>query len=376
MNSGMAARLGLAATGAAALLVAGCKGGATSDTKRAETRERRPAEPPAVIDAALQPAENPATVLVDVDGTALTLGEADARAARFAPLMQRNAGAGREADVMPALRRRVAEEFVVRTLLGHEAERQNTAVSEDEITNALAEIRRGLPPGLTLEAAMEREGMSPDTLRSNLVGELRVRKLVAEQIPTNAAVSEAQVAAFYASEKERFTSEGKVHARHVLIKTEPGDTDEIRQAKKAKAEAILKQIHEGADFETLAREQSDCPSKTRGGDLGTFGRGEMVKAFEDAVFAQPTNAIGPVVETPYGYHVIQVLERTEPRTVPLEELRERIVEFLQRQHQQQAVEAYVAALRQRAHITYDPSLQPPPPESGAVSDAAPNEAEE
>jgi parvulin-like peptidyl-prolyl isomerase len=100
-----------------------------------------------------------------------------------------------------------------------------------------------------------------------------------------------------------------VRARHILVKAAENDGDAARAESKRVAEQIRKQIVDGAGFADMAAKHSDCPSKQKGGDLGSFGRGQMVKPFEDAAFSQKENAIGPVVETSFGYHIIQVIER-------------------------------------------------------------------
>jgi peptidyl-prolyl cis-trans isomerase C len=73
----------------------------------------------------------------------------------------------------------------------------------------------------------------------------------------------------------------------------------------AKANELRQQIVEGADFATVAQENSSCPSGRNGGDLGVFGRGQMVKPFEDATFDTPVGALSDVVQTQFGFHIIK-----------------------------------------------------------------------
>src|SRR6202167_3475631 len=104
----------------------------------------------------------------------------------------------------------------------------------------------------------------------------------------------------------RFTHAAEVSARHILIAVPAGATDKEKAAAKAKAAGVLKQAQAGGDFVKLAAKYSDDPSnKLQGGDLGSFGRGQMVKPFEDAVFAMKPGQIA-MVETMYGYHIVKL----------------------------------------------------------------------
>jgi len=88
------------------------------------------------------------------------------------------------------------------------------------------------------------------------------------------------------------------NARHILIKT------------KDEAEAIKKQLASGADFAVLAKKHSTCPSAKKGGDLGEFAPGKMVKAFDNVVFKKPVLTVHGPVKTKFGYHLIQTIYRT------------------------------------------------------------------
>ena len=88
----------------------------------------------------------------------------------------------------------------------------------------------------------------------------------------------------------------KVHCAHILVKTEK----EVNK--------ILERLKKGEKFSAIAKDVSLCPSKKRGGDLGTFGRGQMVKEFETAAFALNKGQISGIVKTQFGYHIIKRLE--------------------------------------------------------------------
>jgi len=88
----------------------------------------------------------------------------------------------------------------------------------------------------------------------------------------------------------------KVHCAHILVKTQ------------TEANGVLERLKMGEKFAEIAKEVSLCPSKKRGGDLGTFGRGKMVKEFEKAAFALQKGQISPVIKTKFGYHIVKRLE--------------------------------------------------------------------
>ena len=88
----------------------------------------------------------------------------------------------------------------------------------------------------------------------------------------------------------------KVHCAHILVKTEK------------EVNTILERLKKGENFSSIAKDVSLCPSKKRGGDLGTFGRGKMVKEFENTAFALDKGQISGIVKTQFGYHIIKRLE--------------------------------------------------------------------
>jgi peptidyl-prolyl cis-trans isomerase C len=142
-------------------------------------------------------------------------------------------------------------------------------------------------------------------MRENLVANAQLKKIDASIKP-----ADADLKAYYESHKNDYE---QVKARHILIAfkgsaaAQAGKPDLTEEQAKAKAEDLRKQIMAGANFEELAKKESDdTGSGSRGGDLGAFGRGQMVPEFEKAAFDAKPGEIPPVVRTQYGYHVIKV----------------------------------------------------------------------
>lgn len=140
---------------------------------------------------------------------------------------------------------------------------------------------------------------------------------VAKQFP----VTDEDLRRAYNQNRDRYRLPERVHVRHILLKTTDKPKEELPKIK-ARAEDLLKQIKGGADFAELAKKNSEDPgSAVKGGDLDWIARGQTVKNFEDAAFSLKPKEISNVITTEYGFHIIQVLEKEEPRVKPFEEVK-------------------------------------------------------
>jgi len=229
--------------------------------------------------------------------------------------------------------------------------RLNLSVSDSEAAEAVDRLKSSLPKDMTIEDLMKKNKITKEKMQEEIRFGIKINKLVLSQKSGKTKPTEKEINIFYQKNKEKFKMPESVHVRHILVAKAAGDDDKIKMGKKAKAEDLRKQLVAGADFADIAKKNSDCPSKQSGGDLGVFSRGEMVKQFEDAAFSQEVNAIGPVVETEFGYHIIQVLERHAPKTLVLDEkMKGNISAFLEQQKQQEAFDVMLKKLRSKANV--------------------------
>jgi len=136
-----------------------------------------------------------------------------------------------------------------------------------------------------------------------------VNYLLVDTVRTRAkmTIEKADLESYYNSHLADFKVEEQVHARHILLKV---DDNRSAEAAQSSLEAARKRVEAGEDFAKLATDLSDDPgSKTRGGDLGFFGRGRMIKEFEEAAFNAPAGSMVGPIRTSFGFHLIQVLEK-------------------------------------------------------------------
>lgn len=310
-----------------------------------------------------QPAVNPATPLAVVNSHTVTVNDVEMEIrSLFAASRQRMTPEQLQQE-RPRLIQLALRNLIRRQLLLDESYRVQPDSIESAIDEAISNIVSNLPPEQSLADILEARNMTQDDLRSNLEKELRISQLVDSYMEEADIPGEEEVTAFYEENRERFQAPESVSARHILL-TITGEDDEASiEQKRLQIEALRDELLAGADFADIAREHSACPSAQRGGNLGSFARGQMVPAFEEAAFGQDVGEIGPVIRTRYGFHIIKVEEKNPAREVPYVEVKTNILERLTRMARQQAVEEKLNELNEKADVEMlnQPSAAPAGP---------------
>ena len=290
-------------------------------------------------------------IAVEVDGEKLTTGKLDQDMQKQLEGMKGKIPAANLENAQAEIRRSLIDEFVVRTLIDKEMTKRKITAGDKEITEVLDALKAQLPAGMTMDELQKKNKINAAKMREEIGLNIRMNKLVMAELGGKTKVTDKEIDDFYKQNQDKFKQPESVHARHVLVAKAPEDTDKVRAGKKAKADELRKKLVAGADFADVAAKSSDCPSKQNGGDLGTFSRGQMVKPFEDAAFSQKAKEIGPVVETEFGFHIIQVLEHQSAQVAKLDgATKKQISDFLERQKQQTAFEGLVKRLKAGANI--------------------------
>ena len=168
-----------------------------------------------------------------------------------------------------------------------------------------------------------------ESAKKDILSQLAMRKVL-----SSVEVSEEECREYYNDHKSRFQREASVSAKHILVKEE------------AECLEILEAITEGKEFEAMAREHSTCPSAAKGGDLGTFGKGQMVPEFEQAAFEAEIGAVVGPVKTQFGYHLIKVEDRTEAKIAEFEMVESQVRKMVTQQKQADVYAAKYAELRE------------------------------
>ena len=259
-------------------------------------------------------------------------------------------------------------QMVQSDLIDQYAKDKNVTVSDDEIAKKEDEIKARYPAG-QFENILKQQGLTEADVHGILKQQIVLQKAVAPQVH----VADADVKAYFDKNRATFDKPEQVQARHILVA-------DLKTA----GEVLAKVKAPNADWNALAKQYSTDPSsKDKGGELGFFGKGQMVPAFQEAAFnAKVGQIVGPV-KSPFGYHIIQVEAKKPATHATFASTQAQIRDQLTQQQDQQQIPVFLNTLRSTAKIDISdprfadafpspaPSLAPAAPASAAPAAPAP-----
>ncbi len=249
------------------------------------------------------------------------------------------------------LRTGLINQLVEREIIRSEARRRAISVPDAAVAAKIAEIKKGFKSEAEFQDRLKGNGIDQAGFERQVRDMVEVEQVVSA-ITADAKVTDDEVKRYYDQNRKMYDRPQEVRARHVLVK------DEIT------AKLVQQKVKGGGDFAAIAREYSEDPgSKNDGGDLGYFGRGKMVKEFEDAAFTTPPGQLSPLVKTKFGWHLLKVEDRKAPRTQPFSEVKDEIRENLASERRRAAFSQWLAKRKADVRVEYKPGYAPaaPPP---------------
>ncbi len=259
-----------------------------------------------------------------VNGEVITIEELDTQYNRFSP---------EEKNI-------ISKEFLLDALIDNKLLLQKAAekiiiVTDLEIESEINKLKAQFQSEELFNQFLEGQGMTINKLREITIEQLKIRKVLNQEAFGEIEVTDYEIGKYYQENIGQFTAkEGGIRAAHILV-------DTLEDGKK-----ILSMIKDGSDFKTLAKQYSKDTSAVNGGELGFFGKGVMVKEFEDAAFALKEEEISDVVKTEFGYHII----KRESDIIPLKEVKLQIKQSLLFSKQRAVFTTYMDQLRAQSDV--------------------------
>src|SRR6266481_4462786 len=248
-------------------------------------------------------------------------------------------------------------ELIDQSLLVQRAKDMGVSV-EPELIKRLDAIRTDnkLPSMEALEEAVKGQGMNFEDFKNNIKNTLLTQRVISSEVGSHIAVSDDEVSKYYEAHKAEFVRPEQVALREIVVSTEGKKPEELPDLKK-KAETALKRVQDGEDFGEIAKRLSDGSTKSQGGFLGIYKRGELSKELEDKVFQMKRNQLTDVMETRQGYLVLQVLEHYDEGEQSLPKVKNEIMDKLYSGRMEPAMREYLKTLREQSYVVIKPGFQ-------------------
>lgn len=249
-----------------------------------------------------------------------------------------------------ALDKQAVEQLISAELLYQAAAKLEIKDLDKQLDAKLAQGRSRFKDELEFKKAIKDLEMDEKDLREYTRRDILISRFVETAFVSKTVVPEADIRSFYDNNPDKFKRDETVKASHILIGVDNKATADDKKKAREKADKLKKELAGGADFATLAKGNSTCPSSQQGGDLGFFGKGQMVPPFENAAFALKSGETSEVVETQFGCHIIKLTERKPAVTTDYKDVKAKIEEFLKGQKVNEAIQKYLEDTKKTAKI--------------------------
>jgi len=229
----------------------------------------------------------------------------------------------------------VLDTLIINKLIELEADKQKVKIPSQDIDAELQTITDSYGGEDSFDEMLASSGITLEYVKEDIERYLKTEELLKKRI----SITDEELKKYFEENKESFAQKEQVQASHILVEDE--DT----------AKEVATKLADGEDFGELAKEYSkDTISAESGGDLGYFGKGEMVAEFEAEAFSLPVNEISDPVKTEHGYHIIKVVDKKEAKEANYEDSKEAIEEAIFNERVQTEYSAWIGELKEEYEI--------------------------
>ena len=247
--------------------------------------------------------------------------------------------------------REILDELIVDKLISRKA--SSVEVKDADIDAEMKRVKSQFPSEEVFKAEMAKANETEASFRETVKKMLQQKQWMQSQVGDKAKVAEADVKKFYDENKKEFEHPELVRASHILIRVPEDAKDDVVAEKKKAAQAALKRVTSGKeDFTAVAKEVSEEPgAKQSGGDLNFFPKDRMVPEFANAAYAMKKGDISKEpVRTKFGWHIIKVTDRKDAGTMPFDEVKAQVANYLEGSKRREAVRTVIDSVRTDAKV--------------------------
>lgn len=254
---------------------------------------------------------------------------------------------------MTELNDKVLDRLINVELLHQQSSKQGIVIDPKEVDDTVAGFKKQFPDEAAFQDFLKEKQVSEEEMKAEIEKSMALKKLqdiLKVEFTETTVVTDKDAEKFYAENQDMFKQPEQVKASHILVSVDENADEATKKEAHEKIESVGKQIKDGGDFAELAKTNSSCPSSANGGDLGFFGKGQMVKPFEDAAFSMNVGDVSDVVETKFGYHIIKLTDKKAEGTMTFDEVKEKLIPWLKQQEIEKKFNTYLEDLKKNAKI--------------------------
>ncbi len=286
-------------------------------------------------------------IVAKVNDEIITRSDLEAEEQATVAELYRSLSGARLDEEVALARRQMLRTLIERKLLLHRAER---VFDMDKMADAILKgfrEQQKIESERELERLLAQENLTLGEFRKQLLEYYAPRQVVEAEVRDRVSVSDAEIEAYYREHGAEFDVPAEATFREIVLVASGEERDRKRQEA---AEIRRRAAGPGADFAAIAREVSEAGTRDAGGLIGPIHRGDLLPELEAMVFSLPVGEVGPVLETPSGFHIVRVESRTEARRKSLEEIREELRRRLVEEKFRKALDEYLERLWTEATV--------------------------
>ena len=280
--------------------------------------------------------------LATVNGAAISIAEFNNRFARDVnSLLDRSSLTPEDNE---HLKEEVLNILIDEKVMLLRAKELSISVSDAELAKKIEEIKESYALDGGFEKALATRKVDYGQWKEELRKRSILEKLISAEVNSKIQVKEDEGRAYHRKHRAMYGPEKRVHVAQIVVREQE------------KAETILKRLMSGEDFGKVAREESIGPEARAGGDLGFVSQGFMPEDIDSAIFSQQPGEIGPVIRSPFGYHIFKIIEKGKKAKRGWDDIRSQVLTDLKMQKEEQEYALWLSALRSKAVIKINRDL--------------------
>ncbi|MCL7489060.1 MAG: peptidylprolyl isomerase [Desulfobulbaceae bacterium] len=254
-------------------------------------------------------------------------------------------------ELMKTLNRRALDRIIDNEVLSQAIQKHDLPDFDAQARKEIASMKEGFSSPESFAQYLQSRRMTEQELLISLKNKMRVDAYLEDKDILHFEPAEDEIKSFYEQRKESFAREERVEVRHILIQVPSNAGESEKNSALQKTEEIRNQLENGKDFARLAEEYSDClRSKNDGGNLGYIKRGFMPEEFDRVAFTIEKNTISEVFASPFGYHLLEVLEWEPAGYLLYEDARQFIIKYIESKQMNKVRSEHIGQLRKQARI--------------------------